>query len=115
MTLFFEENPVDYFLENQLPAVPGRYKYMPYHAQATITSAKLLIRMARSAATITSTASHTISPSLRLSPTAYSNSPIFLRWLRRRVFCEVAFWTSKFRNPKRRVVPLSLRQFTVNR
>jgi len=29
-TFFFEGNPVGYFLEDQLPASPGSYKYMPY-------------------------------------------------------------------------------------
>ena len=29
-TFFFEGNPVGYFLEYQLPILPGRYKYIPY-------------------------------------------------------------------------------------
>jgi len=29
-TFFFEGNPVGYFSEDQLPATPGRYKYLPY-------------------------------------------------------------------------------------
>jgi len=29
-TFFFEGNPVGYFLEDLLPAAPGRYKYIPY-------------------------------------------------------------------------------------
>ena len=29
-TFFFEDNPVGYFLEDQLPTKSGHYKYMPY-------------------------------------------------------------------------------------
>ena len=29
-TFFFEGNPVGYFLEDQLPTAPGRFKYTPY-------------------------------------------------------------------------------------
>ena len=29
-TFFFEDNPVGYFLENELPTSPGQYRYIPY-------------------------------------------------------------------------------------
>ena len=33
-TLFFENNPVGYFIEEPLPSAPGRYQYMPYRGVA---------------------------------------------------------------------------------